>query len=116
MKQSTNNPWHPTGISLQSLIIRRGGRALGYTIAFGLRNIPMNSRIIQIFSMLFLLLALPYPIMRINGFRDADLPAFGAVIMAMIMVIMLNSRIIVLEKNLNELRDSLKSNRKNSQD
>ena len=54
--------------------------------------------------------------MRINGSHDADLPAFGALIMSMIVVTMLISRIIVIEKDLNELKNQLKSLRENTQE
>lgn len=76
----------------------------------------MNSKAISIFSAVFVLLAIPYPIMRLNGDRTADLPAFGVLIMAMIMVGMLNSKITILEKTVKELKEDLKIAGKHPED
>ena len=79
-------------------------------------NLLMNSRIISIFNIAFIILALPYPIMRMNGSRDADLPAFGALLIAMIMVTLLNLRITTLESSLEALKKDLKSSGNHSED
>lgn len=74
----------------------------------------MNSKMISIFSITFTIIATSFAIMRINGSRDADLPAFGVLIMAMIMVQMLNSRVMALETTLKELKEGIGSAKSNS--
>jgi CDP-diglyceride synthetase len=75
----------------------------------------MNSRMIQIFSIAFLILAMSYPLMRLNGSRDVDIPAFGVLIISLIMITMTNSRIVTLEKTLQELKDDMVSAKNQSE-
>ena len=64
----------------------------------------MNTKTIQIFCILFLIIATSFAVMRVTGSKDADLPAFGVLIIAMGMISMLNSRITALEKPINDIK------------
>lgn len=75
----------------------------------------MNSKIIQLFGIVFLMLAVSYPIMRMSGSQDADLPAYGALIISLIMIMMIYFRMMILEKKLNELKDEILSTKNASE-
>ena len=65
----------------------------------------MNTKTIQISILLFSIIATSFAVMRLTGSKDADLPAFGVLIMAMVMISMLNSRITALEKTINDIKN-----------
>lgn len=65
----------------------------------------MNTKTIQIFCILFLMVATSFAVLRMGGSKDADLPAFGVLIMTMVMISMLNLRISALERKVDELKN-----------
>ena len=69
----------------------------------------MTSKTLQWLSLVFLVIALPFPVLRLLGSRDADLPAFGVLLMSMLIVSGLIAKIIQLESAVQQLQQQLRS-------
>jgi hypothetical protein len=76
----------------------------------------MKPIVTQVIIIAFLVLATAYPILRMNGSPNADIPAFGALIIALLMISITNARVTSLERTIQKLKADLHSSRCGSDD
>lgn len=67
----------------------------------------MNTKLVGITCVAFILIATAFPVMRMSGYEHADLPAFGVLIMSMIVVTSMNGSIISLQRKVQCLQEAL---------